>query len=44
MYLNDGKRYADVVWISGREGILDGREELVIETLWYGYVIHIYQP
>jgi hypothetical protein len=32
-----GKRYADVVWISDRCGIEEGKEELVMATLLYGY-------
>jgi hypothetical protein len=32
-----GKRYADVVWISDRWGIEEGKEELVMATLLYGY-------
>jgi hypothetical protein len=36
MYLKEGRRYAEEVRTSDRVGIEEGREELVIETLWNG--------
>lgn len=32
-----GRRYADVVWTSGRLDIDDGKDELRMEMLWNGY-------
>ena len=37
MYLKLGRIYALVVCISALSGIELGNEELITETLWYGY-------
>ena len=39
IYLNEGKRYADVVWTSDRVESEDGKEALAIDTLWNGYTM-----
>lgn len=37
MYLKEGNRYADVVFVVFGEGVGDGcNDEFVIKILWYG--------